>query len=222
MNLAFYGGGDHLDNLDLDKELIKFLGRKKKPQVTYIPSSGYLADIEFREFTKHYSRFKITNFLTLNIDEYFSPVLQRAVLQSDIIYLGGGNTYHFLYWLRKTKFLNLLKAWVHSGGVLVGLSAGAIIMGPNINTAGMPDFDRDENEDNLKNLKSMGLVDFEFFPHYKNSKRYDEVLLKYSRKITTPIYASKDGSGIIVSTNQINFIGHNYAFIKGKKVTLSK
>ncbi len=222
MNLAFYGGGDHLDNLALDKELISLSKRPNNLQMTYIPSSNYQADIEFHEFIKHYSRFQIKKFLTINLDEYFSPILEKAILRSDIIYLGGGNTYYFLYWLRKTKFLSSLKQWVDAGGVLAGLSAGAIIMAPKITTAGMPDFDRDENEINLKNLKSMGLVQFEFFPHYRNSKRYDEALIKYSRELDYPLYASKDGSGIIVSSNQLKFIGYNYAFIGGKKVTLSK
>ena len=222
MNLAFYGGGDHNDNLSLDKELIGLVGKKKNIQMTYIPSSGYLSDTEYKQFIKHYSRFQIKKFITIHIDEHFSSVLKEAVLKSDIIFLGGGNTYYFLYWLRKTKFLGLLKKWVKSGGVLAGLSAGGIIMSPNINTAGMPDFDRDENEDGLKNLKSLGLVDFEFFPHYRNSKRYDDILIKYSKKLGKPLYAAKDGSGIIVSSNGLKFIGQNYQFFQGKKVTLSK
>jgi dipeptidase E len=61
--------------------------------------------------------------------------------------------------------LPLLKKFIQDGGILTGLSAGAIMMTETIEMAGYPPFDCDENEDNLKNLKSLNLVDFYFFPH---------------------------------------------------------
>ena len=64
--------------------------------------------------------------------------------------------------LEKTGLLKELKAWVRNGGVLTGVSAGAIIMTKNIETAAFPSFDCDENEDNVKNLAGLQLVDFEF------------------------------------------------------------
>lgn len=222
MNLVFYGGGDAEDNLYLDEQMLSMLKNRSNLQMTYIPSSSYLSEYEFEDFINQYSKFKVTKFLKLNLDEHFSLSMQEAVLRSDIIFLGGGNTYYFLFWLKKTKFLSLLSNWVKSGGVLSGLSAGAIIMTRNIHLAGIPDFDRDINEDNLKNFKAMNLTRFEFFPHYRNSKRYDQALLEYSEGLKYPIYASKDGSGIIVSKDELRFIGLNYCFFGGKKITLTK
>lgn len=222
MNLVFYGGGDAEDNTYLDEQMFSLLKKKNNIQMTFIPSSSYLSDYEFDEFIKQYKKFKVKKFLKLDIDEHFSRSMQEAVLKSDIIFLGGGNTYYFLFWLRKTKFLQLLSQWVRNGGILSGLSAGAIIMTRNIHLAGIPDFDRDINEDNMKNFKAMNLSRFEFFPHYRNSKRYDQALLEYSRDKQHPIYASKDGSGVILSENELRFIGNNYCFFDGKKLTLFK
>lgn len=222
MNLVFYGGGDAEDNFHLDEQLLNIPSRKTNLQMTFIPSSSYQSEFEFEDFVDQYSKFKVKRFLKLSLDEHFSLSMQEAVLRSDIIFLGGGNTYYFLFWLKKTKFLNKLIEWVKAGGVLSGLSAGAIIMTRNIHLAGIPDFDRDINEDNMKNFKAMNLCRFEFFPHYRNSKRYDEALVDYSKNKKHPIYASKDGSGIILSTNELRFVGQNYCFFDGKKVTLIK
>ena len=222
MNLVFYGGGDAEDNLHLDEQLLSIPKTSTNLQMTYIPSSSYQSDFEFEEFVNQYSKFKVKRFLKLSLDEHFSLAMQEAVLRSDIIFLGGGNTYYFLFWLKKTRFLSLLSAWARNGGILSGLSAGAIIMTKNIHLAGIPDFDRDINEDNMKNFKAMNLCRFEFFPHYKNSKRYDQALLDYSKNIKRPVYASKDGSGVILSQNELRFIGQNYCFFDGKKITLAK
>jgi dipeptidase E len=218
MNLVFYGG-DADENELIDEILLDSLDNEN-PLITYIPSCSYLSDLDFRDFVDQYKPFGVDQFINFPIDKPFSSILKEQVLKSDIIHLSGGNTYYFLYHLRSTGLLNELKEFVDRGGVLTGLSAGAIIMTKNINTAGFPEFDCDENEDNLKNLKAMNLVDFEFFPHYKNSKRYDEELIKYSKSIKKPLYACPDGSGIIVKDESIEFIGKSYCFLQGKKSRL--
>lgn len=216
MKLVFYGGGYDYENISLDQTLIS-LCNIKNPQITYIPSCSYLSHIEFREFINQYQKFNINRFLNFPVDVPMNSVLKREALKSNIIHLGGGNTYYFLKHLRQSKMLSELKNFVKNGGILTGLSAGAIMMTKNISTAGFPDFDRDENEENLKNFAALNLVDFEFFPHYKNSKRYDSELKKYSREIENPLYACPDGSGIIVNHEKISFVNKVFCFYQGKK-----
>ena len=93
-------------------------------------------------------------------------------------------------------------------------------MTPNINTAGFPDFDCDDNYMKLKNWKALNLVPFEFFPHYVNSKRYMEELRSYSKTTKFPVYAIPDGSGIVVKDTEIRFVGRPYCFINGKKIRM--
>src|SRR5690606_19014498 len=135
---------------------------------------------------------------------------------SDIIFLGGGNTYYFLNQLRKNKILNLLKKFVKNGGVLAGESAGAIMTTPNVDMASIPEFDRDDNESNLRNFTALNLVPFEFFPHYKNSKRYREELSIFSKNKKRKIYACCDGGGLIVNKNELKAIGRVYFFDHGE------
>lgn len=220
MKLVFYSGGYEEDNLLLDYEFINLIN-KKNPTITFIPSSSYDSEIEFQDFVKHYSKFNITKFIHFPVDIPFDQILFREVLKSDAIHMAGGNTFYFLNSLRKAKVLPELKKFVTRGGVLTGLSAGAIMMTENIEMAGYPEFDRDENEVNLKNLSSLNLVDFYFFPHFKNSKRYDEVFKNFTKKSSKKIYACPDGAGILVVDKKIHFIGKCYAFSQGQKTTIN-
>ena len=220
MNLVFYSGGDEKENQDLDRAFIELLA-KKNPVVTFIPSSSYLSEQEFKSFVRHYSKFKITRFILFPIDVPFDNIIFNEVMRSDAIHLAGGNTFYFLNSLRKTKLLPQLKSFAQKGGLLTGLSAGAIMMTENIEMAGYPEFDRDENVVNIKNLAALNLVDFLFFPHFRNSSRYDVVFKKYTRSTSKIIYACPDGAGIVIRGNEIRFVGKCYAFSGGHKFIIN-
>jgi dipeptidase E len=220
MKLILYSGGDEKQNRLLDQTFIELVG-KKNPVVTFIPSSSYLSEQEFKAFVKHYSKFKISRFIHFPIDVPFDKIMFHEVFQSDAIHLAGGNTFYFLNSLRKAKLLPQLKAFVERGGVLTGLSAGAIMMTENIDLTGYPEFDRDENQVGLKNLSSMNLVDFAFFPHFKNSSRYDAAFKKYSKLKKKVIFACPDGSGIVINGEEIRFIGKAFAFSEGHKFPIN-
>ncbi len=220
MKLVFYSGGDARANRELDDELFRMVGNKN-PLMAYIPASSYLSEMEFQHFVDQYRRFRVKRFLHFPVDVPFDKILYKELFKSDVIHLGGGNTFHFLLWLRKTKMLEALKEFVHHGGILTGLSAGAIMMTPDIQTAGMPSFDCDENHDNLKNLASMGLVEFDFFPHYRNSERYDKEFRQFSRDPKRSLYVCPDGAGIVIDGEKKTFVGPTYLFSDGKKIALN-
>jgi dipeptidase E len=220
MNLVFYSGGNDEENRLLDKSFVELID-KNNPVVTFIPSSSYLSDQEFKSFVRHYSKFKISRFIHFPIDVPFDKILFQEVMRSDAIHMAGGNTFYFLHHLRKMKLLPQLRAFAERGGVLTGLSAGAIMMTENIEMAAYPEFDRDENIVNIKNLSSLNLVDFLFFPHFRNSSRYDSVFKSYTRKKQKMIYACPDGSGLVVRQNELRFIGKCYAFSSGHKISIN-
>ncbi len=220
MKLVLYSGGDDKENRHLDKAFLDLLG-KKNPVVTFIPSSSYLSEQEFKVFVKHYSKFKISRFIHFPVDVPFDKIMFQEVMRSDAIHMGGGNTFYFLNALRKAKLLPQLRTFVEKGGVLTGLSAGAIIMTENIDMAAYPEFDRDENTVNLKNLSALNLVDFLFFPHFKNSARYDVVFKRYSKLKKKIIYACPDGAGLVVNGTELRFVGKCFAFSEGSKFPIN-
>lgn len=220
MKLVLYSGGNEKDNVDLDQEFIRLLNNKN-PVVTFFPSSSYLSEVEFRQFVHHYSQFGIKRFIHFPVDVNFDHVLLEEVLKSDAIHLGGGNTFYFLKHLRRAKLLGALKKFVQSGRVLTGLSAGAIMLTKDIFMASYPEFDRDENHVHLKDLRSIGLLDFQFFPHYRNTPRYEKAFLKISKTDPRMIVACPDGSGIVIEDNKTKFVGKCYLFSQGKKIILN-
>lgn len=220
MKLVFYSGGLEKENRLLDKDFVQLIG-KKNPVVTFIPSSSYLSEQEFKAFVKHYSKFKISRFIHFPIDVPFDKILFQEVMRSDAIHMAGGNTFYFLNCLRKAKLLKDLRAFAKRGGVLTGLSAGAIMMTENIEMASYPEFDRDENVVNISNLSALNLVDFYFFPHFKNSKRYDTAFKKYTRLHEKTIYACPDGSGIVLDGEELRFVGKCFVFANGHKFVIN-
>jgi len=217
MKLCLYSGGDRHKNDKLNRELIKMFPSKRE-KITYIPSAGDEDRKYFKEFQNWYKFYGLTNFGFFSLEEKFDTKSIEKLLTSKVIYLSGGNTYHFLFWLRKRKFLNILRNFVKRGGVLIGLSAGSILMAPRINISGIPSCDHDENKVGLKNLKSLGLVSFEFFPHYSSSLRLDRELLEYSKTTPYPVFAMEEGSGMVIWEEKTTIIGPYKVFYKGGRV----
>jgi dipeptidase E len=67
----------------------------------------------------------------------------------------------------------------------------------------------------------MSLVPFHFFPHYRESRRYKAALISESIRLRRPIYAAKDGSGIITNSDQISFLGRTVVYFNGNSLPLS-
>lgn len=220
MKLVLYSGGLEKENRKLDKDFIQLIG-KKNPVVTFIPSSSYLSEQEFKVFVKHYSKYKISRFIHFPVDLPFDKILFQEVMRSDAIHMAGGNTFYFLNSLRKAKLLKDLRSFATNGGVLTGLSAGAILMTENIEMAAYPEFDRDENNVNISNFSALNLVDFHFFPHFKNSQRYDVAFKKYSKLHQKLIYACPDGAGLVVDGDELRFVGKCYVFSDGHKFVIN-
>lgn len=223
--LVLYSGGQERRNALIHEDLIELAlaSRRRRPRggvrMTYVPVSEEGSLAFFRRFERRYRSFGGTDFECLPVDvprPASSPSAEKVLLGSDVVYLSGGNTYYFLHHLRRAGLLPVLRRFVERGGVLAGLSAGAILMTPHIGLAGYPPFDRDENEVGLRNEKSLGLVGFEFFPHFRNSARMREALGAYTRRSSRPVYACRDGSGLVIEGDRLTAHGDVYLFDRGQ------
>lgn len=217
MKLVLYSGGERTGSEALDRELLRLTG-KRRPSLTYIPSSSDYGIWEFGEFVHHFRQYHLSRLIYFPVDVPSSDALIREAFSQDIVFLSGGNTFYFLHHLRAGGYLPRLREFVSRGGVLAGLSAGAIIMTSTIETAGFPEFDRDENAVGLRDLRSLGLVDLEFFPHFVNSRRYRDALSQYSAAHPRPLFACPDGSGLVVKDLDVRIIGKALVFLEGKPI----
>ncbi|AYF45248.1 MULTISPECIES: Type 1 glutamine amidotransferase-like domain-containing protein [Halobacteriovorax] len=219
MKIGLYGGGDFCDNEEIDEHIFEMC-ESEEPSITFIPAGSYESELDFVDLIKAYKKIGFKRFIHFPVDHEFDSTLMQEALSSDVIHLGGGNTFYFIKHLRRSGIFNRLIEYANNGGILTGLSAGAIMTTPNIMTASFPPWDRDDNEDNVRNFKAMNLVDFEFFPHYRKSKRYDIELKRHSILSRFPIYACPDGSGLVVTDEEIYVHGECYIFENGQKYKL--
>jgi dipeptidase E len=231
-HVVLYSGGQERRNALIHESLLALALRrpgkraKKQIRMTYVAFTAEGAVGFFRRFERRYKAFGGTHFHCISADDALlarpGKARDRAakiLLSSDVVYLSGGNTFHYLMHLRRSGLFPILRRFADRGGVLAGLSAGALLATPNIGLAAYPAFDRDENEVGLAESRwgGLDLVGFEFFPHYRKSRRYREALLLYSRRSQFPLYACSDGSGIVVEGDRFTAHGDVWLFDRGQE-----
>lgn len=118
------------------------------------------------------------------------------------VYLSGGNTFIFMDSARKRNLYPILKEHGENGGLLIGASAGALMMTPSIRLASIAD----ENIPELTDYSGFSFVDFAFHPHYVGSPE-EESFLRVHYNTAKTLYACKDGSGIFCSNEEIKTFG---------------
>ena len=108
----------------------------------------------------------------LNIEE------TKKLLTEDTaaIYVDGGNTFYLKQHMERSGFKDIVKKPLESGVVYMGASAGAICAGQSIETAYWKGWDSVGSAEEWEGWKKwtterergLGIVDFDFFPHYRN------------------------------------------------------
>nr|MBP6948923.1 Type 1 glutamine amidotransferase-like domain-containing protein [Candidatus Paceibacterota bacterium] len=154
------------DNLNLElKDTLGSEIKKSGNKVAYISS-------EPQEAPREYYLSTIKDYETISegvevdyfdLSDDFSDESLEDMLHYGVIYLSGGNTYMFLNDARKRSLYKILRKHLQNGGLLIGASAGALMMTPSIDIA--EGFG--ENIFGLIDVKGFAFVPFEFFPHFE-------------------------------------------------------
>ncbi len=129
---------------------------------------------------------------------------------ADVIWVAGGNTYYLLYWTKKSGldrcFHDLLENKVY-----VGVSAGSILAGPDIASAGWDVGVKDVNHTALTDFTGLHLVGFSVFPHYENGQQKD--LQRYCRSVNYPMVAIGNGCAVEVNRGKARIFGDGPALL---------
>lgn len=132
-----------------------------------------------------------------DLSNNFSDGDLNRLVEYGVVYLSGGNTYTFLNSAKKRNLQPILEKILDKGGLLIGASAGSLMMTPTIELAAS------ENLISLQDSSGFNFVPFEFFPHYTaEGKGFPS---QYATKNT--IYLCKDGDGVFVSDRGIKKYG---------------
>lgn len=221
MKIVLYSGGATALNHRVHEALADITpGRRGRRSMTYVPFTAVGGEIFFKRFCRRYERFGFRDFRYFAVDRPFTRQELAEALATDAIYLAGGNTFYFLHHLQQKRLLAPLRRFAGEGGVMVGLSAGAIILTPHIGLAGYPPFNRDANRIGLEDLRSLGLVPFEVFPHYQETPRLVRAISAYSSDTPRAIFGLAEGGGIVVDGDRFDVIGRTELFLGGSRATL--
>lgn len=137
-----------------------------------------------------------------DLSDDFSDESLEEMLNYGTIYLSGGNTYIFLNDARKRSLYKILRKHLQNGGLLIGASAGALMMTPTIDIAD----GFDENIFELTDVKGFAFVPFEFFPHFE--ELYRDQIDMYMKNRTRELYLCKDGDGIFCGDDGVQIFGN--------------
>ena len=166
------GGGEirTKGTADIDREIIR-LSNRERPTILFIPTASSDSERYCRRFIEHFGKFLKckTDVLSLIDAPPSAQQIERKILSTDIVYVGGGNTLHMMRVWRRLGVDQLLRAAYQDGVVLAGISAGAICWFDSGHSDSMSFY----NPQSWKyiNVKGLGLISGVHCPHYNSMTR---------------------------------------------------
>jgi len=185
----------------IDERLFSML--PKKPTIGYLPSSPDPDRSWFWPQANYYSR-RGASLRFFGLESEFQPRAIPELLSCDAIHLTGGNTFQFQYWLRQRGMIDHLREYAACGGVLIGVSAGAILMTPDISTSYLCG---DLPYTGVEEYAGLGLVDFAFVPHFDGPPGANRDVTNFAKRFGGRVYTVPDGGGIIIDGDQCVHFG---------------
>ncbi len=134
------------------------------------------------------------NLTYFDLSDKFTDEKLMEINNFKAIHLSGGNTFEFLDYIRKRNFHLILKGFLDDK-LIIGVSAGAIIMTPSIEIA----LDEDENNVALKDFTGLSYVDFDFYPHFTGDRKKSHEISETRTNTNRPIFFANDEEGIFVN-----------------------
>lgn len=214
MKIIAIGGGEigrpgyPVETTKIDKEIISLSG-KKSPRVLFIPTASSDSESYFEVVKKHFGKRLECKVDVLNLikEKLTKKQIAKKVFNSDIIYVGGGNTAKLLKVWKKTGADKVLIDADKKGIILSGVSAGAICW----SIYGLSDSLRFNNSKaNLIRVTGLGLINILYCPHYDFEPHRKAGLKKIMKKT----------SGVAIAVENccaLEIIDDKYRIISSKK-----
>jgi dipeptidase E len=189
-------------NRKIDRRLADVKGDDRK--IGYIPSGPDPDGRWFKDRIAYYACYDLELPFSFDLDQTLSAGDIENLFSCNAVHLSGGDTAAFLWRLRRSNMMKVLRAWAELDPVFIGVSAGAIILTPTIATDALFSGGRPED---MRDGDALNLVPFEFFPHFNKNQGYLDELLRYSRHTPRPIAACADGEGLFFRDGKIECFG---------------
>jgi dipeptidase E len=168
------GGGDigrlgsPVETTAIDKEIIRLTG-KSHPRLLFIPTASSDSESYYEAVNKYFGRELgcKTDVLYLIKEKTTGKEIESKIMNSDIVYVGGGNTQKMIRIWKKTGTDIILRQAYDKGIVMSGISAGAICWFRQGNSDS-----RKYHNPNAGLIKVSGLnwINALYCPHYDEEK----------------------------------------------------
>ena len=146
----------------------------------------------------------------VNLRAYNKIEVKRRLQNADMLYIVGGRNLVLPKLFKETGFDEVLKEFAQEK-VVMGTSAGSIVLGRQIESDEYWRAKEGITSNQIEN-KTLGLVNFNIFPHYKR-KDYQKWDKSFLEKILLTklfkVYAITDEQAIVYNNGEISFIGGN-------------
>ena len=211
MKIVAIGGGEigrpgyKIETEKIDKEILKLTG-KKNPKALLIPTASGDSDLYWETFKKYFGKrlgCKI-DVLYLIKENLTRKEIKKKVLDSDIIYVGGGDTLKMLKIWKRKRIISLLKIAAKNGTILSGLSAGAVCWFKSANSDSLK-FGSNKGAKLIK-IKGLGFIPLMACPHYDVEKERRPSLKKMIQEKGGIAIALENCSAIEVVDNKYRII----------------
>ncbi len=204
-NSTMYGRG-YLDHVE--SEIKSFLGSARR--ILFFPFAlhdrdAYTATVRTRFGAMGYSLYSA----------HQTAVPQKAVDETDAIFIGGGNTFRLLQALQDLDLVEAIRRKVSSGAPYIGSSAGSNVAGPTIKTT------KDMPIVQPRSFDSLGLVPFQISPHYLDpdpssthmGETQEERILQFLEENDTPVVGIREGAWLLCHDGNVTLKGQTGARI---------
>jgi len=204
-NSTVHGRG-YLDHVE--EEIKTFLGPAKT--VLFFPFALYDRD---NYAAKAKSRFAAMGHSVESVHLTNNP--QKAIEQTDAIFIGGGNTFRLLKALQDLELLEPIRRKVKSGAPYIGSSAGSNVAGPTIKTT------KDMPIVQPRSFDALGLVPFQISPHFQDAdprskhmgETQEERILQFLEENQTPVVGMREGAWLWIENGAVILKGNTGARI---------
>jgi dipeptidase E len=204
MNLALLSNQETQDGANTIKFIVESLNFQEA-SAAFIASQPDTERYYFSQVQEVYKSFGVDLNTYIDFESEFNEALMNVVLNKPIVHLSGGNTFRFLHSLRSRGLSDMLIEYAHAGGVFIGVSAGAMLLTPTIESAILCG---DANLVGLSDFTSLGLVNFMFSPHATKQEAQLEVAKVLVDLKNIEMYLCNDDESIVILNNQVQIFGN--------------
>lgn len=198
MFLAAEGGNP----LTLEK-LDKYIGGLKNKSIAYIPTAAN-GETNFGSWKTDSGTFKLLPTLcskvtAVQLEDYKNSSVINELKNKDILWFAGGYPGYLMYWIRRCEIDKALPELLETS-LFVGSSAGSMIASKDLL---ITEWCLGDVERGAGVIPGLGLVDFDFYPHYQDIMLPDIKRLYKGNKM----YLVKNGEEILVEDGKVTVQG---------------